>query len=254
MGISSNQARFLALTARAVDLEFRTQQICQRRLRLTSELENIATAYNNQISNRQMYSFDTTSSGISQLSLTNIRAMKDTNGQNYDIMGFNSAGNYSNAITIRGDATTGTTALTIAGVAATNTTFAALGLSVGASEEEIIDAALRGGVLTITKISDQFTQDAKTAYAANGTTTLSNTYEVKDWRTLPQVADELYTADDVAAETTYDKTVEEINAQDKKLQLEQTSIEVQYKAITSEKEAVKKILDTNAQASFKYFS
>ena len=54
MGISSNQARFLALSSRQVDLEFRIQQICQRRLRLSSELENVATGYNNQISNRQM--------------------------------------------------------------------------------------------------------------------------------------------------------------------------------------------------------
>lgn len=36
--------------------------------------------------------------------------------------------------------------------------------------------------------------------------------------------------------------------------MEQAQIEMEYKAITSEKEAVKKILDTNASNSFKYFS
>ena len=55
MGLSSNQARFLSLTSRQIDLEQRIQQICQRRLRLSSELENVATSYNNSISNRKMF-------------------------------------------------------------------------------------------------------------------------------------------------------------------------------------------------------
>ena len=55
MGLSSNQARFLSLTSRQVDLEHRIQQICQRRLRLSSELENVATSYNKSITNRHMY-------------------------------------------------------------------------------------------------------------------------------------------------------------------------------------------------------
>ena len=55
MGLSSNQARFLSLTSRQVDLERRIQQICQRRLRLASELENVATSYNDKISDRKLY-------------------------------------------------------------------------------------------------------------------------------------------------------------------------------------------------------
>jgi len=70
----------------------------------------------------------------------------------------------------------------------------------------------------------------------------------------PEIYDELNQGDDAAAEDKYDRTIDEINSQDKKLQLEQTSIETEYKAVTSEKEAVKKILDTNASSSFKYFS
>ncbi len=256
MGISSNQARFLALTSRQVDLEFRVQQICQRRLRLASELENVATAYNNSISNRRLYTFDTSNSGINQLSLASIRSTKDTNGINYDVVGLNGAGTaaYSNQIAVN---TTGTNALVIGSGSGADTvrnvTFADLGLQAGCTAAEVLDAAIRNGVLTIAQQSDEFTQSETSVLGAGGTA-LTNTYELKDWRTLPAMADELYEGDNVDAENKYDQTVSEINAQDKKLQLEQTSIEVEYKAVTSEKESVKKILDTNAQASFKYFS
>lgn len=125
-----------------------------------------------------------------------------------------------------------------------------LGLPATATEAEATAAAVKAGFLSIAKIADEFTQSPVSVWAGAGTANC----EILDWRTLPFIADELYKGDDVDAQNKYDKTVEEINAQDKKLQLEQTSIEVEYKAVTSEKESVKKILDTNAQSSFKYFS
>lgn len=254
MGISSNQARFLSLTARQVDLEYRTQQICQRRLRLASELENVATAYNNDISNRRLYAMSTTSSGISTLSVANIRALKDTNGQNYRIIGQDAA-SANISITSGCISASGVNAITIGSGGSVRTiAMSSLGLSGALTgterESQILDAAIRNGLITIASQADEFTQ-VKTNVA---TGLDAGNYELKDWRALPAMADELYKADNVDAENKYDKTVEEINAQDKKLQLEQTSIEVEYKAVSSEKEAVKKILDTNAQSSFKYFS
>jgi hypothetical protein len=240
MGISSNQARFLALTARSVDLEFRTQQICQRRLRLSSELENVATEYNNQISNRQLYAYNTTNSGISSLTLANVAKLTDTNGSNYSVIGKDGAGLYQNVTYSAGTLSVGTKTYDAT----------ALGLDSSASEEDYVEAALRAGVISVATKSDEYTQDPT---YLNGATS-GQSYEIKDWRTLPNIADELYSGDDTAAENKYDRTVEQINAQDKKLQLEQASIDVEYKAVTSEKEAVKKILDTNAQSSFKYFS
>ena len=74
-----------------------------------------------------------------------------------------------------------------------------------------------------------------------------------DWRTAPVINDDLYTTNDEAAEIIYEKTVTELNEQDKKLQLEQKKVETEYTAVTSQKEAVKKILDNNTQSSFKYF-
>ena len=249
MGISSNQARFLSLTARQVDLEQRVQQICQRRLRLSSELERVATDYNNQIGNRQMFTFNTSNSGISQLSIAGIQALKDSNGKNYSIVGLNGA-NYTQGVVFSG---AGVNAFTLTtNSVASNITKATLGLPDAATEAECLEAAIRAGSIVLASQADSFTQTP--IATGNGTDATTANYELRDWRTMPDIADELYKADDLAAENKYDRTVTEINAQDKKLQLEQSSTEVEYKAIVSEKEAVKKILDTNATASFKYFS
>jgi len=109
-----------------------------------------------------------------------------------------------------------------------------------------IEENLRSGRFSLVTSADEYTQDP---ISVGG-----KSYEKKDWRTVPQIDDELNSADDAAAENKYDATIAEINSQDKKLQLEQTSIETEYKAVSSEREAVKKILDTNASSSFKYFS
>lgn len=245
MGISSNQARFLTLTSRQIDLEYRVQQICQRRLRLASELERVASDYNNQISNRAMYTFNTTNAGISPLSVARIQSIKDTNGNEFKLVGktndpeptygFVSYSKSENKLTIGADSPNPKTV-----------SAGTLGLDSTAGEAEMLEAAIRSGTIYIATQKDIYTQES---VAVGGTN-----YELRDWRTLSQLADELYKGDNADAETKYEKTTAEINAQDKKLQLEQTSIEVEYKAVTTEKEAVKKILDTNAQASFKYFS
>ncbi len=54
MGLSASQGRMLLLTARKSDLEYRAQQISQKRLVLAQQLEEIAVDYENATSNRQM--------------------------------------------------------------------------------------------------------------------------------------------------------------------------------------------------------
>ena len=257
MGISSNQARFLALTSRQVDLENRVQQICQRRLRLSSELEKVATDYNNSIGNRKLYAFNTNNSGISDLSIGGIKSMKDNNGLPLNLVGQFPSGtswigaSYSSDVTFLGvgNASAFRCYNDVAGYE--DITKASLGLPNTATEAECLDAGLRAGLVAIAKTPDQYTQSKTFTVDDDGNT---DYVELQDWRTLPVIADELYKGDDVDAENKYDRTVAQVNSQDKKLQLEQSSIEVEYKAVTSEKEAVKKILDTNAASSFKYFS
>ena len=54
MGLSASQGRMLLLTARKSDLEYRAQQISQKRLVLAQQLEEIAVDYEDATSNRQM--------------------------------------------------------------------------------------------------------------------------------------------------------------------------------------------------------
>ena len=191
-----------------------------------------------------MYTFNTTNAGISELSVSKINAIKDSNGNAYQLV-FNNGTNY---VQLSGQALD---SITVDGVSG-GLTAENLGLDSDASDSQIIEAAIRQGLLSIATVEDVYTQEAETVKKADGNTLGS--YEIRDWRTLSQIADELYKGDNAEAETTYEKVTAEINAQDKKLQLEQTAIEIEYKAVTTEKDAVKKILDQNAQASFKYFS
>lgn len=54
MGLSASQGRMLLLTARKSDLEYRAQQISQKRLVLSQQLEDISCDYEDATSNRQM--------------------------------------------------------------------------------------------------------------------------------------------------------------------------------------------------------
>ncbi len=55
MGLAASQGRMLLLTARKSDLEFRAQQISQKRLVLSQQLESISMDYENACSDRRMY-------------------------------------------------------------------------------------------------------------------------------------------------------------------------------------------------------
>ena len=57
MGLSASQGRLLLLTARRSDLEFRAQQISQKRLNLSQQLEQISMEYETATSDRQMKIF-----------------------------------------------------------------------------------------------------------------------------------------------------------------------------------------------------
>ena len=54
MGLSASQGRLLMLTARQSDLEFQAQQISQKRLILSQQLEKISRDYEEATTNRQM--------------------------------------------------------------------------------------------------------------------------------------------------------------------------------------------------------
>ena len=130
---------------------------------------------------------------------------------------------------------------------ATTTTTITYNFGTGSLTPAQIEEGLRNGSLQMVTEANPFTQDV---IAGPGGTQ----YEAVDWRTQPVVSDDLYEANDEKAQQMYEKITRDVNTQDKRLQLEQTSVETEYNAVRSEKEAVEKIIDNNAKSSFKYFS
>ena len=62
MGMSASQARLLSITARINDVEYKSQQISNTKLRLADEAEQLATNYTNAL-NKQKYTYTDYSSG-----------------------------------------------------------------------------------------------------------------------------------------------------------------------------------------------
>ena len=68
MGLAASQARLLVLTARKSDLEFRAQNITNRKLLLSAQTEQIAMDYSRALSNKQMrFVFDYDSNQMDDL-------------------------------------------------------------------------------------------------------------------------------------------------------------------------------------------
>ena len=115
-----------------------------------------------------------------------------------------------------------------------------------------------------------------TAYFQNGLRTgafiiqKANTAEVKDdnglvmgthttwedlaWQGSDIVQDVLDTTDDAMAESEYESKLAVIKCQDQKLDMELKQIETQHKAVETEMDSVKKVIDKNIEQTFKLFA
>ena len=213
MGLAASQTRFLHLTARKSDLEYQAQQISNTRLMLSKQLEEIATAYTDSQSNRNLFT-----SGVSPLKYQQVTTSNlSTAGLQVLVVGKN---------VLYDDYTP----------------------AVGEVKKSIEDG-LRDGTYTLLKQANPFTQDPLVNPA-----TLTGNYEVADWRTNTSIFDDLFTADDGIAQSVYDAKVASFNRKDKALTLEITKIETDHKAVESEMESVKKVIQSNAESSFKTFA
>lgn len=98
---------------------------------------------------------------------------------------------------------------------------------------------LRTGALC----TERYTQEGNEAYSWKSYNLLSS--EVVD--------DDLYTADDAAAQAEYESKSAMIQSQDKFLEIELKQVETQHQAAQTEYDSVKKVIDKNIERSFKTF-
>ena len=54
MGMSASQARLLSITVRINDVEYKSQQISNTKLRLADEAEQLATNYTNALNKQKL--------------------------------------------------------------------------------------------------------------------------------------------------------------------------------------------------------
>ncbi len=230
MGISANQARLLALTARKCDLETQMQVILNNKINIAKETSNIADDYSKAVSNRRLFIFkpsmDVATPVYQDLSAKNLY---NTDGL---ILAKKTGANYA---------------------------------PIGNITSSAIEKGLREGSIFLVKAADMKTQDPKTFTITAGlygdgsinlstTTTSNNKWEILDWRTSTAIMDELDKSDDQSAQLNYESTMKHLEVKEAGLDLEMNSIQTSHSAITNEIESVKKVLTKNTEDTFKYFT
>ena len=74
------------------------------------------------------------------------------------------------------------------------------------------------------------------------------------WDATGNITDSYYTEDDDKAKAKYDRILNQVQAKDKKLELELDQIETDRSAITTEEESVQKVIDENIEGTFNAFA
>ena len=238
MGLAASQSRLLLLTARKSDLEYRAQMICQRKIMLAMQTEDLARGYSTALSNRKL-----------MFTYTNNSNEGETINETLTYAGLTSTANANFIGNFRIVKQNGVVVVPNEGSLPQGSQRRPDGLYVS-PQGEVYDVdrnilntvafqnGLRSGFLLIQK-------DAGTDCA--------------DWKTqsisgLSCVRDVLNTEDDPMAEAEYQSNTLVIQNQDKMMDLELKQVETQQKACENEIDSVKKIIDKSIERGFKTFA
>ncbi len=291
MGLSASQGRMLLLTARKSDLEFRAQQISQKRLVLSQQLEDIASDYEDATSDRQMkitlYSTSSDSEDAAQkitkevnLTYSNLvsGSLGTTDGSiqpnlitgeqaytsnvAYRLVNFDGAIVVSNVNEIPGVSFDDNGEL--------NTTDSAYEVKKGADGKLRVSMESTGAVYVVD--TNLATGSTDTTGSITGPNYLqdclrngkyliqrfdSSSDEGKwrniSWDATANISDGYYQDNDDSAKAKYDRLQQQIQSQDKKLEMELDNVETQRSAVKTEEESVKKVIDENIEKSFNAF-
>lgn len=289
MGLASSQARMLLLTARKSDLEYRAQAISQRKINIAMQTEQLATQYSRATSNRVMnfvyYTDGNTQDVMTEklsyqgLMAENGKAIGDflvrtingkyvytgsqkpgANGEPSEADQFkysiamklaNQDNNINNKAfydEIEDDAGNVTLQLNEKRLAEYYEKRGMLQYVADAANPDFFQSALRNGSLYLYQGERQeYTDDA------------GNKREIVDyssvaWSSLSCIQDSYNTEDDAAAQAEYEAKTLILSNQDKMLDLELNQIETQHKAIETEYDSVKKVIEKNIDTSYKIFA
>ena len=268
MGIASSQARYLMLTARKSDLEYRAQVISQRKINLSMQTEQLATDYSNALTNRKMtFTYgvsgtNVTSEDLSYAGLTGINSqtvgdylVKTADGAAVASYSKDADGNYSiddawKIVQKLAKEAGGSKEERVKNIKTTDevkqivSEYVSAGkikLIAGLDNNRYFQDALRNGNLYIYK----YRQNDETGAAG---------YESVSWSGMSEITDAYDTSDDAAAEAEYEAKSLVLENQDKRLDLELKQLETQQSAAKNELDALKTLIKDNVDKGFKYFS
>jgi len=270
MGLAASQARLLLLTARKSDLEYRAQMICQRKVMLAMQTEELATNYSKALNNRMLYFTWTTdqskgttkqelltySNFTSAQNVTRYRLI-DPNTGKIACLSLEEASKYVNEKKYQdGEGNFTDKAGYDAAVAEQQKSMVVLP---ALKNTEYLQQAIQSGALIIQRMyTEQVAKldDEGNPIKENGQTKYDT---LTDWQSTPlsgmeDVDSKLYQDDDAEASAEYEYQSLLVQTQDKQLDVELKQVETQQKACESEIDSVKKVLEKNIESSFKTFS
>lgn len=280
MGLAASQGRLLLLTARKSDLEYRAQEISQRRLILATELESVSSKYARKTANRQMKLTRLVKIGeANQTQTVNltyrnlIESSKSETGSKLPTMRIKNArgqivvpsasdlpknaeeAGYGDGVTVQASGNR----VIVSGTHNNKSIYEEYVIDdklTDASEtENYFQEGLRNGRFIIEQLVTNDETGNENGDEANvDSVTPIGEWSPVGWSGMTQIQDNYYTDDDAMAQAEYQSATARVQAQDKKLETDQKQIETQHKAVETEFESVQKVIQSNIENSFKMFS
>lgn len=244
MGLASSQARMLLLTAQKSDLEYRAQMINQRKLNLGMRTQELAQKYSKAMSNRKLefayYTSGSTATALKQ-DLT-YSTLTTNNGLSGSFLVTDAAGKYvvtnSNVEDVYNKLVNTQQVTCSLDEFKKNNCNYNYSLSLLNNSDFFQDALRNGGLF----IQQLMSSDSE------------NSYKDISYSSVSTIYDSLDTSDDDEAQAEYEAQALVLSNQDKQLDLELQQIQTKHKAIETEYDSVKKVIDKNIDKSFKIFS
>jgi len=227
MGMSASQGKLLMLTARTHDLEFKAQMLTQRRLSLASQSLEASQQYERATTNRE-FLFSTKDSGNApRLTYSNVVNSYQDGGLGYrlkDADGYLIVDKMPDNI----DPNSADLYKVIANI----------------NDPNVLEAGLRNGAWFLEQPIRQTEDDSS----------ISTRWEKISVAEVASIDDALKTSDDTVAGIKYSITKQQIESQDKALDIEQKALETEHKAVETERESIAKVIMKNVETSYKAFN
>ena len=224
MGMSASQARLLSITSRMNDIELRSQQISNTKIRLADESEQVANEYTTALNKTKLTYTDYSSGQAQQVDLT---------PKNLSQFGYKLINRETNEV-FSGNVD----AATMYEMVESGQFYIGEG---GEEIEKLINEAPKGngGIRDQPKwVAHTFVTDAK-EITVSGNTQMAITSD---------------TTDLAKAEAEYNAKTAKINAKEKKLDQQMKEMDTEHSALKTEYDSVKSLIGDNISKSFQLFS